>query len=98
MRQKDALRILAANRDKLREHAVKSLTIFGSVARGEATDSSDINVLVEFEAGRPVGLFEFVRLQRFLAEILGCPVDLATPDALRPQMREQILKEAFRAA
>jgi hypothetical protein len=68
------------------------------MARGEATETSDIDVLVEFEEGRQVGLFEFVRLQRYLSELLGRPVDLATPEALRQDMRAQILKEAVRAA
>ena len=98
MSREEVLRILSGNRQKLQEHAVKSLSVFGSVARDEATDASDIDVLVEFEEGRPVGLFEFIRLQRFLSEILGRPVDLATPDALRPEMRDQILREAVRAA
>ncbi len=63
--------------------SVESLAIFGSVARNEATDGSDIDVLVRFKKGKPIGLFEFVRFQRFLSDILGCPVDLVTPEALR---------------
>ncbi len=98
MKRDEALEILSANRERLKDFSVKSLAIFGSVARNEATDASDIDILVEFEEGRSVGLFLFVRLQRFLAEILGCKVDLATPDALREEMREQILKEAIHAA
>ena len=98
MKRDDALKILAANRERLKDFSVKSLAIFGSVARDEAADTSDIDILVEFEEGRSVGLFLFIRLQRFLAEILGCKVDLATPDALRKEMREQILKEAIHAA
>jgi len=61
-------------------------------------EASDIDVLVEFEEKKPVGLFEFIRLRHFLQGILGCKVDLATPDALRKEMRAQILKEAIRAA
>jgi len=94
----DVLAILAKNRATLKEYSVKSLFIFGSVARNEATETSDVDVLVEFEQGKPVGLFLFIRLKQFLEGILGCPVDLATPEALREQMRDQILKEAIRAA
>ena len=50
------------------------------------------------EFDRPVGLFAFSRLRFYLQEILGCPVDLVTPDALTQQLRERILKEAVRAA
>jgi hypothetical protein len=98
MTRDQALRILSAHRDKLEGFAVESLAIFGSVARDEATDASDIDVLVQFKKGRPVGLFHFVRLQRFLAGIMGCPVDLVTPEALRQEMRQQVLREAIHVA
>lgn len=99
MKRDDALKILAANQERLlKDFSVKSLSIFGSVARDEAADTSDIDVLVEFQVGKIVGLFEFIRLMHFLEEILGCKVDLATPAALRKEMREEILREAIHAA
>jgi len=52
--------------------------------------------LVEF--AKPIGLFEFVRLKIYLEKLLQRKVDLVTPDALKERMREQILKEAIRAA
>ena len=76
----------------LRQRGVKSLAVFGSLARGEATPTSDIDVLVEFN--RPVGLFEFIRLKLYLEELTGRRVDLVTPDAIRPSMRAAILSEA----
>ena len=94
----EALRLLEDHAQDLAAYAVKRLAIFGSVARGEARANSDIDILVEFEPDARVGLFEFVRLQRFLSDILGCPVDLVTPDALRAEMKEQILREAVYAA
>ena len=97
MDRQSALQILSSQRESLtRQFSVASLAIFGSVARGEATDTSDIDLLVEFNG--PVGLFAFIRLQQHLEELLGCKVDLVTPDALRKEMRERILKEAIRAA
>jgi len=75
---------------------VQSLSIFGSVARDEAGPDSDIDLLVEFD--RPVGLFAFVRTQQYLEQILGSRVDLVTPDALRREFRETVLREAVRAA
>ena len=77
---------------ELKNRGVRSLSVFGSVARGEATPGSDLDILVDFS--RPVGLFAFMRLKFFLEEITGCRVDLVTPDALRPEMRENIFKEA----
>jgi predicted nucleotidyltransferase len=97
MRRDEALRIIAQHAAELREqHAVKTLSIFGSVARDEAREDSDVDVLVEFS--KPVGLFKFSRLQIYLEQLLGSKVDLATESALRDFMRPQILKEAIRAA
>ncbi|MEL7355781.1 MAG: nucleotidyltransferase family protein [Cyanobacteria bacterium J06560_6] len=89
------LSTIDANQDRFQEFAVKALFLFGSVARGEATPQSDIDLLVEFE--HPVGLFALLRLQSYLEDLLGRPVDLGTPNSLRPHLRETVLQEAIRA-
>ena len=97
LRREEALTILSSHQVALKQDfGVKSLAIFGSVARDEARADSDVDILVEFD--RRVGLFGFSHLQRHLGDLLGHPVDLATPDALRPEMRDQILAEAILAA
>jgi len=93
MRSDEALQILAAHRQELDKFGVKSLAIFGSVARNEARPDSDVDILVEF--AEPVGLFEFVDLKDYLQKLLGCPVDLGTPTSLKPRLQEQVLKEAI---
>ena len=98
MKRDEVLKILAANRERLKEFSVKSLAIFGSVARDEATDASDIDLLVEFEEDSHVGLFRFIDLKLFLEELLGCKVDLATLDCIRERMRERVAKEAILVA
>jgi predicted nucleotidyltransferase len=95
MKRDEILHLLAAHQQELTRFAVKSLAIFGSVARDEAWPDSDVDILVEFN--KPVGLFEFVRLKDYLETLLDCPVDLVTPDALKEQLRERILKEAVHA-
>jgi predicted nucleotidyltransferase len=62
--------------------------------RGNA--ASDVDLLIEF--ARPVGLLHFVRVKRHLERILGTRVDLVTRGALKPQLRDAILREAVRAA
>jgi predicted nucleotidyltransferase len=84
--------LLKARQADLKQRGVRSLAVFGSVARGEVSDDSDLDLLVEFD--RPVGLFEFIRLKYVLQDLTGCRVDLVTPDALRPPVRETILREA----
>ena len=98
MNSLEVRRTLAAHRDLLQRFGVRELRLFGSAARGEAAEASDLDLLVEYDYTVPVGLFEFVRLQRVLSELLGRPVDLATPEALHPILREQILREAVRFA
>ena len=78
----------------LSEMGVRSLALFGSVSKDRAGPASDVDLLVEFV--HPVGLFEFVRLKNCLEDMLGCEVDLVTPDALRESMKPEILREAVR--
>lgn len=98
MQLDDVLAILAAHHEQLRQRHVRTLAVFGSVARGEAGPDSDVDLLVEFDEGVPIGLFAFVRLQRYFEEILGRPVHLATPDSLHRRLRDRILSESVRAA
>ena len=97
MRREQAIATIQQHWATLRErHHVDSLSMFGSVARDEAGPESDIDVLVTFDAD--IGLFEFFALQDDLEGILGCKVDLGTPDSLRPRVRDNILREAIRVA
>ncbi|MBN2146660.1 MAG: nucleotidyltransferase family protein [Anaerolineales bacterium] len=92
MNRQEAIHIIQLNRNELvEEYGVRSLALFGSVARNEAKPSSDIDILVEFN--RPVGLFGLFALQDRLEELLGCPVDLGTPDSLKPRLRPKVLSE-----
>ena len=76
----------------LRAMGVQSLALFGSVARGDAREDSDIDLLVEFD--KAIGLFEFMHVQDKLEEILACKVDLVSKNALNDRMRVRILAEA----
>jgi predicted nucleotidyltransferase len=98
MNKEQVIAILADNINKIRAFHVRSLYLFGSVVRGEATAISDIDILVEFEQDAHVGLFEFARLQRMLSSLLGCHVDISTAEALHPALKDRILKEAVHAA
>ena len=75
---------------------VRSLLLFGSVARDEAGPDSDVDLLVEFE--RSVGMFALTRLRDQLEQWLGKRVDLLTTDALKATIRDRVMREALRAA
>lgn len=96
MKKQQVLALLKAHEADLARFAVRSLGIFGSVARDEARADSDVDLLVEF--AKPVGLFEFVRLQAYLQELLGAKIDLVTEAALRPEFRQAVHRELVRAA
>ena len=95
MKRDEVLAIIAAHREQLQVLGVKSLSLFGSVARNEARHDSDVDLLVEFN--RDVGLFEFIELRLYLEDILECSVDLGTEDALKEHLREPVLKDLIYA-
>jgi uncharacterized protein len=83
---------LKENKDLLKERFnVKEIGIFGSFVRGEQKETSDLDILVEFEG--EVSLFEIVRLERFLSELLGEKVDLVMKNSLKPRIGKHILRE-----
>ncbi len=73
-------------------HGAYNVRIFGSVARGEAREDSDVDFLVEIEPKR--SLFDYIALMQDLSELLGRKVDIAEPDNLHDLIREKVLREA----
>ena len=97
MRREEALGILAAHRRELRERfGVKSLRLFGSVARDEASEQSDVDVVVDFDM--TPSLFGFLRLKGYLRDLLGTKVDLVTETGLRERERPFVEKDAVNVA
>lgn len=88
--------LVEAHRDEVKaivaRHHGRSIAIFGSVARGDERPTSDIDFLVEFEAGtRP---FEILAIGAELERVLGVKVDVGTPESLREHLRDEVLAEA----
>ena len=86
--------ILSNNKADLnKKYFVSNLGLFGSYVRGDQSENSDIDALVEFS--KPIGLFHFLRLQEYLEEILGEKVDLVSKNALKKRIAEHILREVI---
>jgi hypothetical protein len=73
-------------------HGARNVRVFGSVARGEDGPESDVDLLVEFEPGR--GLLNHAALIGELQKLLGCKVDVASNNGLKPRIRQRIMEEA----
>ena len=76
-----------------RKYAVKSLALFGSMARGDDREGSDVDVLVEFEGKATFDNFMGLKLD--LEDLFGRPVDLLTPNSLNPAIQAEIEKDAI---
>ncbi len=96
MGRDEVMRTLRSHEAELRRFGVKSLRLFGSVARDEASDGSDVDLLVAFET--PPGFSSYMKLRIFLEDLLGAKVDLVTENGLRDRVRPYVEREAIRVA
>ncbi len=87
---REILKIIEENRETIKGFGVRSLGLFGSAARGEATDTSDLDFVVEMENET---FDSYMDVKEFLEKLFGCKVDLVMNDAIKPRLREPILKE-----
>lgn len=94
MTSDEILRRLEENRVTIRGLGVRRLGIFGSYARNEQKEASDMDFLVEFESATFDNYFD---LKFFLEDLFGRPVDLVTSDTIKPRIRTAILEEAIYA-
>ena len=96
MTRRTVISRIRKHRAQLTRLGVKSLSIFGSVARGEERPDSDVDILVEFE-GRAT-FDRYMDTKFYLEELLGCKVDLVTPKAIKPRMKPYIMRDLIHVA
>jgi predicted nucleotidyltransferase len=90
----DVLAILRKHEPELRASGVRHAAVFGSVARGDAVASSDIDVLVELDPAAHVSLYELVGIELRLIDIFGRKVDVVSKGGLRPDLDDSIAADA----
>lgn len=93
MNRDEVLTFLTNHRSTLQQLGVQSLALFGSVARQEATPTSDIDILVDLE--QPVTFDRYMDVKFYLEDHLKVPVDLVTWKSLKPQLRSIVEQEAI---
>jgi uncharacterized protein len=91
------LETLRSHEGDLRRLGVSHAAVFGSVARGEAGAESDIDVLVDLDENRPMGIFEYARLKLYISELLDGPSDVVNRRTLKPLLRANILHDLIHA-
>ena len=88
---------LRAHEGELRRLGVSHAAVFGSVARGEARADSDIDVLVELDRDRPLGIFQYARLKLYINELFDRPSDVVNRRTLKPLLQANILHDTVHA-
>src|SRR4030043_176744 len=92
--REEILKIIGENRNTIRRYGVRRLGLFGSCARGECNEVSDLDFVVEFEKK---SFDAYMDLKLFLEKLFGCQVDLVISDSIKPRLRSVILGEAIHA-
>jgi uncharacterized protein len=88
---------LRAYQSELHRRGVRHAALFGSLARGEGKRTSDIDILIELDPEAPVGLFEYVGITQYLADLFQRRVDVANRSSLKPLVRPEIERDAIYA-
>ena len=95
MKRDEAISRLQQHEADLKRLGVERLYLFGSTARGEATDESDVDLFFDYEKGK-LGLFELMDVKEYAASILGRKTDIMTRDSLHKMLRQNIEASAVR--
>jgi predicted nucleotidyltransferase len=96
MTRRTVIARLRKHRAQLTQLGVKSLSLFGSVARGEERSDSDVDILVEFKGKATFD--RYMDTKFYLEDVLGCKVDLVTPQAIKPRMKAYIMRDLVHVA
>jgi uncharacterized protein len=94
MRCEQILDTLRAHEAELRRRSVRHAALFGSTARGEARPTSDIDIMIELDPEAPVGLFEYVAITQYVADLFPARVDVANRRSLKPLVRAAAARDA----
>ena len=95
MKRTDAITLLQAHEAQLKQLGVLTLYMFGSTAREEAREGSDVDLFFDYDKGK-LGLFELMDVKEYTSGILGCKADIMTRDSIHRVLRDEIEASAIR--
>ena len=95
--REEIMATLRAHEAELHRRGVRHAALFGSIARGEGKRTSDIDILIELDPQAPVGLFEYVEITQYIADLFPVRVDVANRSSLKPLVRPTIERDAIYA-
>jgi predicted nucleotidyltransferase len=98
----EALRILKDHEPELRRRGVTHAAVFGSVTRGEAVATSDVDILIDLDPERPIGMFDYAAIKLYIAGLFGIesldgPVDIVSRAHLKERLRGNVPRDAVNA-
>ena len=95
MKRADAITLLQAHEAQLKQLGVLTLYMFGSTAREEAREGSDVDLFFDYDKGK-LGLFQLMYVKEYTSGILGCKADIMTRDSIHRVLRDEIESSAIR--
>ncbi len=95
--REEIIATLRTHQAELRRRGVRHAALFGSLARGESKRTSDIDILIELDPQAPLGLFEYVGITQYLADLFPVRVDVANRSSLKPLVRPSVERDALYA-
>lgn len=97
MDKQQALEILLQHREALRARGVRHAALFGSVARGDASEHSDVDIMIELDPNAGIDLFDYAGLKNDIVELFAGRADVVDREGLKPYLRESVINDAIYA-
>jgi predicted nucleotidyltransferase len=97
MKRESIIATLLAHEPKLRQLGVSHAALFGSIARDDGRAASDIDIMIELAPDRNVGVFEYVGITQYIADLFPMPVDVVNRGRMKPNVRPSAERDAVYA-
>jgi uncharacterized protein len=96
MRKDAAVRLLREHADAIRAIGARALYLFGSTARDEGAEASDVDLFVDYDKGSDFSAIELIRIRHYISDLLQTEADVTTREGLHPLIREEVVASAER--